>query len=41
MDVVMQEKIVKTAIKMGARGCITKPFRAQKLIEEIKKVIGE
>jgi two-component system chemotaxis response regulator CheY len=36
-----QEKIVKTAIKLGARGYIIKPFQAPKVIEEIKKVIGE
>jgi two-component system chemotaxis response regulator CheY len=31
----------KTAIKLGARGYIIKPFQAPKVIEEIKKVIGE
>lgn len=36
-----QEKIVKTAIKLGARGYIIKPFQAPKVIEEIKKVIGQ
>lgn len=36
-----QEKIVKTAIKLGAKGFIIKPFQAPKVIEEIKKVTGE
>jgi len=36
-----QENIVKTAIKLGARGYIIKPFQAPKVIEEIKKVVGE
>jgi two-component system, chemotaxis family, chemotaxis protein CheY len=36
-----QETIVKTAIKLGARGYIIKPFQAPKVIEEIKKVVGE
>jgi len=36
-----QEKIVKTAIKLGARGYIIKPFQAPKVIEEIKKVLGQ
>lgn len=35
-----QEKVVMTAIKMGARGYIIKPFQAPKVIEEIKKVVG-
>jgi len=35
-----QEKIVKAAIKLGARGYIVKPFQAQKVIEEVKKVLG-
>ncbi len=35
-----QEKIVKAAIKLGARGYIVKPFQAQKVIEEAKKVLG-
>jgi len=35
-----QEKIVKTAIKLGADGYIVKPFQAQKVIEEAKRVLG-
>lgn len=35
-----QEKIVKAAIKLGAKGYIVKPFQAQKVIEEAKKVLG-
>ncbi|WP_135612983.1 response regulator [Methanococcoides sp. AM1] len=35
-----QEKIVKTAIKLGAKGYIIKPFQAPKVLEEIKKVTG-
>ncbi|MBP2029993.1 two-component system chemotaxis response regulator CheY [Methanohalophilus levihalophilus] len=35
-----QEKIVKTAIKLGAKGYIIKPFQAPKVIEEIKKVLA-
>lgn len=35
-----QEKIVISAIKLGARGYIIKPFQAPKVIEEIKKVVG-
>ena len=36
-----QENIVKTAIKLGARGYIIKPFQAPKVIEEIRKVVGD
>ena len=35
-----QEKIVNTAIKLGAKGYIIKPFQAPKVLEEIKKVTG-
>ncbi|KXS46374.1 MULTISPECIES: response regulator [Methanohalophilus] len=35
-----QEKIVKTAIKLGAKGYIIKPFQGPKVVEEIKKVTG-
>lgn len=35
-----QEKIVKAAIKLGAKGYIVKPFQAQKVIEEAKRVLG-
>lgn len=35
-----QEKIVKSAIKLGAKGYIIKPFQAPKVLEEIKKVTG-
>ena len=35
-----QEQMVKTAIKLGAKGYIVKPFQAPKVIEELKKVAG-
>ncbi|RZN73695.1 MAG: response regulator [Candidatus Methanolliviera hydrocarbonicum] len=35
-----QEKLVKSAIKFGAKGYIVKPFQAPKVIEEVKKVLG-
>jgi len=35
-----QEKMVKAAIKYGAKGYIVKPFQAPKVLEEIKKVLG-
>ncbi|ABE51354.1 response regulator [Methanococcoides burtonii] len=35
-----QEKIVKTALKLGAKGYIIKPFQAPKVVEEINKVTG-
>lgn len=35
-----QEQMVKTAIKLGAKGYIVKPFQAAKVVEELKKVAG-
>jgi two-component system chemotaxis response regulator CheY len=35
-----QEQMVKTAIKLGVKGYIVKPFQAIKVIEEVKKVLN-
>ena len=35
-----EEQILKRAIKMGAKGYVVKPFQPDKVVEEVKKVLG-
>ncbi len=35
-----EEQILKKAIKMGAKGYVIKPFHPDKVVEEVKKVLG-
>ena len=37
---VVQEQMVKLAIKSGAKGYIVKPFQAPKVLEEVKNVLA-
>jgi len=36
-----QEAMVKEAITTGAKGYIVKPFKGPRVLEEVKKVLGE
>ena len=35
-----QQALVKEAIQAGAKGFIVKPFKPEKVIEEVKKILG-
>jgi len=36
-----QEALVKEAIEAGARGYLVKPFKPEKVVEEVKRILGE
>ena len=36
-----QQALVKEAIEAGAKGFVVKPFKPEKVVEEIEKILGE
>jgi two-component system chemotaxis response regulator CheY len=36
-----QQALVKEAVEAGAKGFVVKPFKPEKVIEEVEKILGE